>query len=618
MPNSETSLLHPRPRVFISYARSDGEEFAKDLRQRLESQHPDIILWQDRTEMEGGVGWWKQIQEALENVEYMVLIATPNAMKSDTVKKEWRYARQQGVCVYPVQVPKSPIEFRSLPHWMNKLHFYDLETEWERFILGLKSPCQQARVPFMAPDLPTGFVKRPHEFDQLIRILLDRDLQNPIAITSAIWGAGGFGKSTLAAALCHDEDVITAFNDGILWITLGKSPNVIDALVDLYIALTGNRPLSTTIDGIATALSENLGEKDCLIVIDDVWDMSDLRPFLRGGENCARLITTQYSEIALNANAKGIEVEEMTPAESEAMLVQGVDKSQVNSDLFESLAKRLGEWPLLLEVANGMLRKRIQRSATPQQAIEWITRVLINRGVLGIERDDNDTRKQGIAGTLAASIEMLEDGEQQHYVELAVFPEDTDIPLTTLSALWNLDNFQTEELAERLADRCLLHWNPQYGTIRVHDVILEYLGTKVEDTAKLHDRLLNNWGNLYSLPDTYAWQYVARHLLKAGDERVTELRALLLNLEWLQAKLNATDINALISDFDIISQDGTLYMVQEALRLSSHVLASDKNQLVGQITARLAHAENPERSSPKTSVKVETWHRTRQPSSETM
>jgi len=27
---------------------------------------PEITLWQKRAEMQGGVGWWKQIEEALD------------------------------------------------------------------------------------------------------------------------------------------------------------------------------------------------------------------------------------------------------------------------------------------------------------------------------------------------------------------------------------------------------------------------------------------------------------------------------------------------------------------------------------------------------------------------
>jgi hypothetical protein len=55
----------------------------------------------------------------------MVLVMTPAAMGSEMVRKEWRYARQQGVCVYPVKGIDT-LDFASLPHWMRKAHFYDL------------------------------------------------------------------------------------------------------------------------------------------------------------------------------------------------------------------------------------------------------------------------------------------------------------------------------------------------------------------------------------------------------------------------------------------------------------------------------------------------------------
>src|SRR5690349_24827272 len=109
-----------RSGVFISYARSDGEKFANSLRVRLEKE--GISPWQDRTGMEGGRDWWLQITEALDRVEFMALVITPNALKSDTVRKEWRYARQQGVCVYPIK-GASDLDFDSLPRWMRDAHF---------------------------------------------------------------------------------------------------------------------------------------------------------------------------------------------------------------------------------------------------------------------------------------------------------------------------------------------------------------------------------------------------------------------------------------------------------------------------------------------------------------
>jgi len=48
-----------QPRVFISYSRQDGEAFAAALRRRLEQEQPEITLWQDRAQLEGGIGWWR-------------------------------------------------------------------------------------------------------------------------------------------------------------------------------------------------------------------------------------------------------------------------------------------------------------------------------------------------------------------------------------------------------------------------------------------------------------------------------------------------------------------------------------------------------------------------------
>ena len=35
----------------------------------MNREEPEITLWQDRARMEGGVGWWKQITEAIDQVD---------------------------------------------------------------------------------------------------------------------------------------------------------------------------------------------------------------------------------------------------------------------------------------------------------------------------------------------------------------------------------------------------------------------------------------------------------------------------------------------------------------------------------------------------------------------
>ena len=159
--------MTPAARIFISYARKDGEAFAQELRARLAAEFGEEALWRDRDRMEGGKNWKGQIQEALDSVAFMVLVATPGAMASEIVTWEWRYARQQGVCVYPVQVPGLAVDFAAMPQWMRDSHFYNLDKEWDTFVNYLKSPCNAAKIPFMAEALPEHFVQRPAPLGEL-------------------------------------------------------------------------------------------------------------------------------------------------------------------------------------------------------------------------------------------------------------------------------------------------------------------------------------------------------------------------------------------------------------------------------------------------------------------
>ena len=81
----------------------------------------------------------------------------------------------------------------------------------------LEGPSKQNRVPMMAAEPPADFVQRPREFEALKAKLLDAK-GDAVAITAALRGAGGYGKTTLAKALAHDPDISDAYFDGILWV----------------------------------------------------------------------------------------------------------------------------------------------------------------------------------------------------------------------------------------------------------------------------------------------------------------------------------------------------------------------------------------------------------------
>ena len=127
--------------------------------------------------------------------------------------------------------------------------------------------------------------------------MIERRSGDPVAITAALRGAGGYGKTTLARAVCYNEDIQTAFDDGILWVTLGENPtDLTSKVVDLIETLSSERPGFAGLEVAAARLKELLADLDILLVVDDVWDRGHLKLFLQGGKRCARLITTRLLE----------------------------------------------------------------------------------------------------------------------------------------------------------------------------------------------------------------------------------------------------------------------------------------------------------------------------------
>ena len=548
-------MTDTKARIFVSYARSDGEAFAQDLRRKLVGIFGEEQIWRDRDEMEGGVGWWKQITSALETVEFMVLIATPAAMASPVVKKEWRYARQQGVCVYPVQVPGLPIDFAALPRWMRDAHFYNLDKEWETFINYLKAPCHAVRVPFYGvPDLPEHFVQRHAVFEQMKAQLLDEARDNPVAITTSLVGAGGFGKTTLAAALCHDEDVQTAFDDGVLWVTLGETPNLLGIVNGLYRALTGEKSISfESVHEAASNFTEKLEDNDILLVIDDIWDMAHVKPFLQGGKQCARLMTTRFINITVDANARPNAVDEMQISEAVQMLLAGIDPTPDNIAGFSKLAQRLGKWALMLEITNGMLREALEMGDDLFGAMAFVNEVLDEEGIYGIERDSKEERSKSAEGVLSASFRQLEANEQQQLLELAIFLDDSDIPLTSIGALWSMGLTRVRQQIQRYARLSFVKFDAKKQIIRIHDVVREVLETKLKAVtllAEIHLKLIDGYNDLMQLPDNYGWRNIAYHLIEAQQR--DRLHNLLTKTEdWLYAKLDALGIyESIVIDID--------------------------------------------------------------------
>src|SRR5271166_2609681 len=169
------------------------------------------------------------------------------------------------------------------------------------------------------PGLPPHFLPRPGDFQALKDAVLT-GLSNPVALTGAgkigVQGMGGIGKSVLAAALARDPEVRHAFSDGVVWITLGQTPNVIARQSQVAEAFDERSQTFTDAQQGKSRLSTLLQERSCLLILDDIWQMEHAAAFDVLGERGRLLITTRDARIVTDLGAVERRVDQLTDAQA--------------------------------------------------------------------------------------------------------------------------------------------------------------------------------------------------------------------------------------------------------------------------------------------------------------
>ncbi|MGX1777344.1 NB-ARC domain-containing protein [Nocardia brasiliensis] len=66
------------------------------------------------------------------------------------------------------------------------------------------------------PSRGDQIIERPSLTEPLLEMLCA-----PMPVVD-LHGGGGFGKTTIAAAMCHHPRIVERFPDGVLWVTLGR------------------------------------------------------------------------------------------------------------------------------------------------------------------------------------------------------------------------------------------------------------------------------------------------------------------------------------------------------------------------------------------------------------
>jgi WD40 repeat protein len=438
--------------------------------------------------------------------------------------------------------------------------------------------------------LPVPFeVRRPQQLNRVIDALLAGMTQPPSdGQLVGLVGMGGSGKSVLAAAAARDPKIRDAFPDGRFWLELGPHPPLLQLQAGLAAALGDSTPITDIQQGRAR-LSRLLAERSCLLVLDNVWDKSDLSAFIAVEPMCCLLVTTRDATI-LAGNAI-VMVDELAPAVALQLLAgwTAIPVGQLPAEAAQ-IAEECGYLPLALALCGAMI-------ATGGHSWAQLLGLLHQADVEALHSQLLDYPQRSLAVALGASIDSLRPDARSRYMELAVFDTDGPVPPAALQVLWEVDRQDVTALVGELASKSLLRVEADY--VSLHDLQMGYLVRRAADTLPaLHDRLLAAYserchGGWATGPDDgYFYQHLVRHLRKAG--RFPELRTLLLDLDWINAKLAVGNISGLLADYDSLLSDPAVLLVAGALRLSAHVLTGNPGQLPGQLTGRLASEHDPQ------------------------
>lgn len=531
-----------QPRVFLSYSHNDGAELAQRL-------HVDLAksfdTWLDAQRLTAGDIWSRAVEGGIDRANVVVALLSAGSYISDICRAEQQRALEKGKCVIPIRV-QSDCDIPLYLQTRQWLDFSNPDLYPELLPRLLQSIHKQSGVAVSAeslvrynnaPALPENFVNRPELLEALRNRLFTEGANRNIALT-AMHGMGGIGKTVLAQALCHDEVVQQAFPDGIFWFAIGRESQL-DFPARMK-SVPGLDRLFGPYDGEAACVSQYrdvLRKKAALVVLDDLWHTSDVEPFLAQSPCSRLLITTRDTSIGAWFGAREFTANLLTEPESRQVLANWCGRAAAElPPQARDMIKECGRLPLALAMIGAQLRGK--------------SLVLWNSVLNHLRMADEppiDTPFYAPQSTLfraiQVSVDALNDTARQRYLALAVLLDDMAAAPQVQQCIWGVGETEAAETAAQFVGLSLAQWDQPEGSIRLHDLQLDYVRHRTgESLPALHSQLVQNYkqrclGGWHKGPnDGHFFENLAYHLAAAGQ--FTEAKDVLTNRDFIRAKFS--------------------------------------------------------------------------------
>lgn len=357
------------------------------------------------------------------------------------------------------------------------------------------------------PNIPHHLIARNEYIASIKATLLHSDEK-----IVGLHGMGGIGKTTTASLIAHDDEIRSAFPDSIIWITLGQETNILYRQNQLIISLSKDSHLFQDIQQGTAILSKILSGKKCLIIIDDVWSIEQLQAFPIANTLSKLLITTRNSSIIRAIGAVSISIDKFDKEQSLNLIEKAskISMSELPKEAFQIL-DYCENLPFALALVGSIMLEKPERWKS-------ILRRFANRDFAKINLSTAHYPYSNVFEMIDVSVNHLDKEIRSRFFDLAIFPEDSVIPISALVSFWGtigLDEDDVQDILQSLEDKSLVS-RYDYKNVMMHDLYIEYVRSRIGITLTFKERMREKFGDGTKVKK-YAIQHLHHHLIMADE-----------------------------------------------------------------------------------------------------
>ena len=309
---------------------------------------------------------------------------------------------------------------------------------------------------------------------------------NTFGTTLTITGAGGYGKTTIVKSLCYHPTIKKRFSNGFLFIELGpRPPDTNSKLKEIY-ELLANKICNTGLVEDKIKLLTGEYYHNLLVVIDDVWNAEDAKPFVKVFSNCKTILITRKNNITkFIPSGQSVAVGPMKQDEAVSVLCNELTDysklSQENKTLLDKIAQNAHLWPLLLYLIRNELSCNLEQSSLPYgKAIQNIKAKLRHEGLTAFDKSDSESM---VKICIEVTLVSLTKASLDKIKTMILYSGISALPSNVLKNLWNISKQDAQDAINKLWATGVVRFidiqiplgNLKQQCIEVHPVISQYV-----------------------------------------------------------------------------------------------------------------------------------------------